>query len=130
MEHIYGHVNDEIPMSMLYPSKKFNISEKYVKKYKNAIHPADTFHIFSFEQIGIFDPFPMEPMETKFKIPVNDDDLIYHEERYFRKYSPTVAYFPSNLMLFKIMRACIDITRPEDLWFNSYKHITHCLNNH
>jgi hypothetical protein len=72
----------------------------------------------------------MEPMETKFKIPESDEDLVYHDERYKPGNSPNVAYFPSNLMLFKIMRACIDIEKPEDLWFNSAKHYGYCTNEH
>ena len=84
MHHLYGHVTDKIPSTMKYPDKKFIVTDKYLKKYKNAIQPHGTFHIYSFEQLGIFDPFPMEPMETKFKIPETDEDLLYHEERFFR----------------------------------------------
>ena len=32
--------------------------------------------------------------------------------------SPIPQIFPSRLVMFKIMRACIEITDSEDLWYN------------
>ena len=48
-------------------------------------------------------------METEFNIPQTDEDLVYRIDRYEKGLSPKVLYFPSNFILFKIMRACIDI---------------------
>ena len=56
-------------------------------------------------------------METSFRIPKTDEDLVYRIDRYIENNSPTSIYFPSKMCLFKIMRACIDIEDPEHLWF-------------
>jgi hypothetical protein len=68
----------------------------------------------------MIDPFISESMDAEFYIPKDDEDLLYHENRYVPGNSPSVIYFPSNLMIFKIMRACIDINTEEDLWFNKH----------
>ena len=51
-------------------------------------------------------------METKFIIPKTDDDLVYRGDRYLEGNSPNAIYFPSKLLLFKIMRACINVDDP------------------
>ena len=66
----------------------------------------------------MFDPFPSEPVETDFHIPVAEDDMVYRLDRYKPENSPVVTYFPSKLVLFKLMRACIGIDSEKDLWFN------------
>ena len=65
----------------------------------------------------MFDPYPNETMETSFNIPTTDEDLVYRGDRYVKKCSPNAIYFPSKKVLFKIMRACLDVTDPEKLWF-------------
>ena len=64
------------------------------------------------------DPYPHEKIETEFTIPITDDDLTYPENTYIENNSPHVHYFPSRLLMFKLMRACIDVQNPKDLWFN------------
>jgi len=53
-EHLYERLN--------YPQinqtkKKLSVTDKYLKKYKNALIPAGPHNIYRFEQIGLFDPF-------------------------------------------------------------------------
>ena len=98
---------------------EWTVSEKYIeKKYKNVITRAKSYNIWSFEQIGLFDPFPSEPIETTFSLPKTEEDLVYRGDRYNQENSPVVTYFPSKLVLYKLMRACIGVETVEDLWFN------------
>ena len=65
----------------------------------------------------MIDPYPNEPMEVDFAIPESYDELVYRSDRYVEEYSPKVLYIPSKLILFKLMRACIGITKKDQLWF-------------
>jgi len=58
------------------------------------------------------DPYPEEMMETTFLIPTSNNDLVYRSQRYVKGNSPNSIYFPSKMVLFKIMRACIDVNHP------------------
>ena len=46
------------------------------------------------------------------------NDLIYPDCRYIEGNSPKTIYIPRPEIMFKIMRACIDVFRVKDLWFN------------
>ena len=115
MHFMYGLLSKKCQIK--YPSKKFRISKAYTEKYKEAIEPAKLSNIWSFNEIGMFDPFPSEAMEKDFNIPEKDDDLVYSNDRYIKDNSPVCIYLPSKLLLLKIMRACIDIEHEKDLWF-------------
>jgi len=56
-------------------------------------------------------------METHFHVPETEEDLVYRGNRYIKGNSPNLLYFPSKLMLFKIMKACVGIQNKNDLWF-------------
>ena len=56
-------------------------------------------------------------METNFNIPRTDKDLVYNIDRYIEGNSPHSIYFPCKQVLFKIMRACIDVEDEQSLWF-------------
>ena len=118
MKYMYGNMYLGISDKSKMPSNQYSVGEKFYQQFAEAIPIAQSYHIWSFEQIGLFDPFPQEPMETSFIIPTTDEDLVYREERFVYKNSPHTLYFPSKKVLFKIMRACIGITDPKDLWFN------------
>ena len=69
--------------------------------------------IKSFEVVGLSDPFG-EAKEFPFK-KVSDD--VYNAKRYCKCHSPMSIYIPSNEMMLKMMRACIGVKCPCDLWF-------------
>ena len=71
--------------------------------------------INSLEVIGWRDPFDPEK-EFPFK-GVSDD--VYAETRYRPEYSPLSIYIPNNELMFKLMRACIAVRNPTDLWFQN-----------
>lgn len=50
--------------------------------------------------------------------PVRFDDWVYPEFRYRKGFSPHAIYIPTQEMMIKIMRACIGVKRPADLWIN------------
>ena len=60
-------------------------------------------------------------METQFAVPKTQEDLVYRSDRYAEDFSPYVIYYPSKLVLFKLMRACIGVTNEDDLWFKDSK---------
>ena len=64
----------------------------------------------------MFDPYPTEEIETTFCLPSSEEDLVYRIDRYNEENSPVVTYFPSKLVLYKLMRACIGVESEEDLW--------------
>ena len=84
------------------------------------------FLINSFPKIGLTDPFPNEEESMN-----NEEDtalnnmmlvdphvMIYPKCRIIHNDSPQPIYIPNRAMMFKLMRACIGITNPNDLWFN------------
>ena len=46
------------------------------------------------------------------------DDLVYMRNRYVYDVVPNAYFIPSKRMLWKLMRACIDVDHPCELWFN------------
>lgn len=64
-------------------------------------------------------PFDKE-RQLDFKAPKDIDDLVYAEDRYKIEHSPHFIYFPSKLLYFKLMRACLGITKVESLWCLQY----------
>ena len=77
------------------------------------------YNVNSFHQIGMVNPFPNEDLGLCPPIPETFKDNVYPEERMCRAdASPMCIYIPNRIMLFKIIRACIDAKTPEDLWFN------------
>ena len=56
-------------------------------------------------------------MSSDFKIPETHKDEIYSGLINQESSSPWLRYFPSRIMMFKMMRACIDVDDPEDLWY-------------
>jgi len=77
------------------------------------------------KSLGIVDPFPNEERLNKSKaaLPEKGDSdtshipLVYPAERYVEGNSPYCLYIPSNELMFKLMRACIGVKKPQDLWF-------------
>ena len=73
------------------PGDDLKNDEKFYFLFKPSITEAQSYHIWSFEQIGLFDPFPNELMETKFEIPhgcQKKEELVYNEKRYVKGNSP------------------------------------------
>ena len=92
--------------------------------------PLQPFNINSFLQIGIDDPFADDDEKYKgsiddvdpdlFKLPVKADDLVYAQSRYIQGFSPYCIYIPRREIMFKLMRACIAVSDPSDLWMLRY----------
>lgn len=104
-----------------YPNSENSIDEAFLEKCSNVIGRARSYHIWSFEQIGMPDPFPNEEMECEFIPPNSPEDLVYRGDRYNNQQPPSLIYFPSRVVFFKLMRACIGVQRYEDLWFVKLK---------
>lgn len=70
----------------------------------------------SFWNIGWPDPFPDEHSSMDREFLVDRTALVYEEARYHEEYSPSAVWIPSKLVLIKLMRACIGVDKPENLW--------------
>ena len=84
------------------------------------------FVINSFQTIGWSDPFPQD---DEFIIGSLDDgdnlvvpeaplDLVYEESRYMPEFSPLCIYVPKKEIMLKMMRACVEVKKPDNLWFH------------
>ena len=79
----------------------------------------------SFLQMGFEDPFPNEDLtiigsydDDSYKIPTHAGDLVYSECRYIKGNSPLCVYIPRKELMFKLMRACVEVKHRDELWFN------------
>ena len=59
------------------------------------------------------DPFPDKI--SNFIIPREINDLVYHEKRMLKGITPMAIFIPKKEVLFKLMRACIQIKSPWDI---------------
>ena len=79
-----------------------------------------SYNITSFEQLGWKDPYPNENrIKAKWKNPEKIDDLVYKKARFQNNFIPQVVYVPRKDIMFKIMRACIEVKSEQDFWFNN-----------
>lgn len=65
------------------------------------------------------EPFPDDDYgQSTFEIPEDKTDLVYEESRFTKGNAPKCIYVPSPILMFKLMRSCINCINPEDLWYN------------
>ena len=77
------------------------------------------YRINCFEKVGWVDPFPRDNLfKSNTKKPDNIETLVYATSRYKPGEPPQVVYVPRREMMFKMMRACIDVKEIEDLWIS------------
>ena len=141
LTRVKGEVNPNQQVKEVYYAMMALPYPEFEKKYKMRDHRNKDFLINRFSQIGWPEPFPEDPPEPEIKrtstlsvdgdgnqpeeswgvrVPEGPDDLAYPEERFVHGISPSVIYIPSRQVMLKMMRACIGITDPKDLWlFNT-----------
>ena len=61
---MYGNLKNNDISNFNLPSKDLVCKEEFYDDFTKSILRAKAFNIWSFEQIGLFDPFPNELMET------------------------------------------------------------------
>ena len=66
-----------------------------------------SYHIKTFNEIGIREPFPLELTKKQHKqeIITTNDHLVYDEHRY-KDGSFSFKYVPTNELMFRMIRAC------------------------
>jgi hypothetical protein len=104
--------------------EKSKISSEFLVEY-DILEEYKPFLINSFQTIGWSDPFPDEDLAItgsqddglNLTIPVSIGDLVYQRSRYVKEHSPLHLYVPKKEIMLKIMRACVGIHKPQDLWF-------------
>ena len=105
--------------------KNSKIAKDYLVKY-DICDSYKPFVINSFQTIGWSDPFPHD---DEFIIGSLDDgdnlvvpeeplDLVYAESRYTPDHSPLCIYVPKKEIMLKMMRACVEVKKPDNLWFH------------
>jgi len=97
----------------------------FLKKY-NLISPIKSYNMNSFLQMGLEDPFPSDDLtiigsydDDDYKIPACVHDNVYSDCRYYESCSPLCIYIPRKELMFKLMRACVEVKQTNELWFNS-----------
>ena len=68
--------------------------------------------------MGWSDPFPDEHSSLEPVFLEDKNELVYDESYYKEEYSPRIIYLPSKLVMIKMMRACIGVDKPQNLWIN------------
>lgn len=76
--------------------------------------------------IGFSDPFSNDDEFIKgslddgegIEMPKKPEDLVYFPSRYIEGFSPYCIYIPKKEIMLKLMRACICVSKVEDLWIN------------
>lgn len=75
--------------------------------------------------IGWSDPFPDDDKvligsidDEKFHLATQHDEWVYPEYKYSFGQCPMLIYIPKKEIMLKMMRACIAIKRPHELWIN------------
>jgi len=96
-------------------------SSDYLTRYGLTDEGGDRqFIINSFHQLGWPDPYPKEnSYKSSAKQPVDGDDLVYDPVRFREGAPPYVVYIPRAEMLFKMMRACVEVKDASELWVSS-----------
>jgi hypothetical protein len=62
------------------------------------------------------DPFPDKTSSVEPELLHDRQDLVYPPSRYRNEASPAMLFLPSKQMILKMMRACMGVTRIQDLW--------------
>ena len=112
--------------------KQSKLSKEFIKKYAildNEGFPCKElpFCVNSFNQIGWDDPFPEDAKVGGTSEEIGSDitndtkfnHWVYPDSRYIEGFSPYCIYIPRMELMLKIMRACINVKVPENLWINS-----------
>lgn len=111
--------------------KNSKIGKEFLVKYKINGQEYQVFLINSFQTIGWADPFPHDDefitgsMDDGINLVVPEvpTDLVYQRSRYSPDYSPLCIYVPKMEIMLKMMRACVEVKNPHDLWFHkSHNH--------
>ena len=55
---------------------------------------------------------------TSVRVTEDSEMLVYPESRYTTGQSPMPIYLPTNELLLAMMRACIHVESPDQLWIN------------
>lgn len=95
------------------------LEDGFLENY-DLLNPTHTSLVPDWEDIGIADPFPSEDnqYESTFKVPETVDQFIYADSRLSASCSPICIFIPDKQVLWKMMRSCIYVTDPKDLWIN------------
>ena len=135
-EEIRSIISDRLSKLYEQSSDKFFITEKtksesviskdFLKVYGLIECHYKDYQINSFRSIGWADPYPNDDQFItgslddgyNLRCPESPDDLVYQEQRYIKGNSPICQYIPRKEIMLKIMRACVGIKTPQDLWFN------------
>ena len=90
----------------------------FAKAYGLGDQPAELYLINDWVEIGIMDPFPNERSEDQavMSSPEKVSQDVYHTSRYVESQSPNVNFIPRQEIMWKLMRSCIGVKDPDDLW--------------
>ena len=102
------------------------LARDFLIKYKMTDKTEQVFLINSFWSLGWPDPYPndedlligsADDVPRDFRLPLKPSDDVYAPSRYIQQ-SPYCIYIPKKEVMLKIMRACVAVKDPADLWIN------------
>jgi hypothetical protein len=87
------------------------------------------FEVNSFASIGIKDPFPRDSITLNYSISdthsnvftrmTSADSMAYPHIKYINGIIPDMIFLPRLEIMFKIIRACVCVSSPKELWFKN-----------
>ena len=99
------------------------IARDFLVKY-DLVNDQKNFLINRFITVSFPDPYPDDDLNIIGSVDDTPDDLslpnkysdrVYPNNRYGEN-SPYCIYIPCKEVMLKLMRACVKVTRPKDLW--------------
>jgi len=109
-----------------------NFYKNYKRIFTTRVKP---YLVNNLKTIGLPDPFPYEEenivAQGDLPRPDANDQIpnVYRKGRYIKGNSPYCLYIPNRDLMFKLMRACIKVDHPADLWCFGYEEAFAMKNN-
>jgi len=102
------------------------IPPDFLQKYKLADAVEADFMVNRFWTVGMGDPYPDDDLTVigsrddprTCELPQTPEDQVYPQTRLIKGLSPYTLYIPSKEVMVKMMRSCITVKDPQDLWIN------------
>ena len=126
--YINSQAGNHVHKITLQTEEGSELNPNFLVKYEVADRKFEPFFINGFKQIGLSDPFPDDQVNLKeslkseeapfISLPSTNSVSVYPASRMIKSNSPFCIYIPRKEVMFKLMRACINVKFEHELWFN------------
>jgi hypothetical protein len=112
----YGQHEYELELRL--PENQFELTEEFKAAFGDLLFDGQNHNITECERLGLPDPFPAEQTEAqKHTFSPDPADRVYTDEAFTGPKVPRLKYLPSRAIMLKLMRACIQLSEPSELWY-------------